>query len=352
MADTYTHKALINLSFIDGKDMWQLIRSLDTKYSASRVDTGTKMKYFDQGIILKTAKDFRKEYRDQSTYEPMSNWVLLISLSGDLEPNGKEIIRKRNRTSLVVSCSLENVIEGGQHWPDPGLALDPKIIKFKTTHIDYRTGKASIRCQLPQGLELKETVFMYTALYQKFFARMMTELSALNEMAKVDHFETKEGADALIEIMMKTSAQLGFNRPSAGPARERLAQWFTSGDDPAAYVHKGVAFLNEKEFLDLMSTRDNNEELVLRFKHDLPILEKLMDTHRDDIDARLKTMDLMQLQSKMYIKEPFMDYRVGLSEEEYEQHEAEWYAAKESHAEQFVEDKWRTLVIQRWKALQ
>ena len=77
-----------------------------------------------------------------------------------------------------------------------------------------------------------------------------------------------------------------------------------------------------------------------------------MDLHRDNADARLKAMDLMQLQSKMYINEPFMDYRVGLSEEEYSQHHTEWLEAKEQHSEQFVEDKWRSLVILRWKALQ
>lgn len=352
MNQEYTHKAQINLSFVDGKEMWYLVHSPTNKYSASRVDTGTVMKYFNNGITLMRAKDFRKEYREQSIFEPLTNWVLLVSLSGSLPPDGKSLVRKRNRTSLVLSCTLDSISEKGQFWPDPGLALDPQIIQYNTAGINYKSGKATINCRLPQGIELKETPFMYTDMFKRLFAKFTTELEQFNTMTNVDHFVTKESEDVLVETLMRVATQMGFQRPTAAPARARIASWFATGDDPNAYVRKGVAFINEKEFNDLMSTRDNNEELVLRFKYELPILEKLMDLHRDDEYARLKKVDLMQLQSKMYISEPFIDYRIGLSNEEWDQHRKEWYEAKEQHAEQFVEEKWRELVIQRWKTLQ
>ena len=348
----YNHKVLINLSFVDGKETWHMIRNEISKYSASRVETGTKMKYFNNGFQLLRATDFRKKFRNQSSYEPMSQWVALISLAGHIEPNGKEIVRDRNRTSLVVSCTLENIHENHQYWPDPGLALDPKLIRYLTTHIDYRDGKATIRCNLPTGLALKETPFMYMDLFKRILAKFTSELDQFNTMTNVDHYTTKEGEDAIFDTITTFLGQIGIRRPTAQPMRERLARWVAHGEDPNAYVVKGVAFVNELAYKGLMVAYNNDEPRVLRIQHDTPMVQRLMGEYRNDPLARLREMDLHQLSLPPDMNCAVMDYQMGLNEEEWEEHSNEYRAAEKDGNESFVIKKWQDRVIQRWKSVQ
>lgn len=323
-----------------------------SKYAASRVETGTKMKYFNNGITLMRALDFRKQFRETSTYEPMSTWVLLISLSGSIEPNGKEIVRSRNRTSLVVSCALENIHENHQYWPDPGLALDPKTIKYLTTHIDYRSGKATIRCNMPQGLELKETPFMYMTLFKQTLSKFVSSLDQFNKMSNVDHYVTKEGEDAIYDTIVTFLNQIGLRKSTAQPVRDRLASWINHGEDPDAYVVKGVAFTNELAYTSLVSVYDGDEARALRIQHDRPIVERLMNEHRTDPLARLKEMDIHQLSLPPDMNIAVMDFQIGLDEEEWTLFNSEHQRALLTHDEEFVIKKWQDRVIQRWKALQ
>ena len=173
------HKVTINISLTDAKDLWSLIHGESSKYSASRVDTNTTMKYFNHGVQVMRTIDFIKAYREQSTYAPLTPWMILISLAGDIEPNGAQIVRRRNRTSLAMSCSVDSIMEAGQIWNDPGLSLDPTQIKYNSTHVDYRSGKVTIRANVPQGMDLKETPFMYAGFFKKLFARFVAEFNIL-----------------------------------------------------------------------------------------------------------------------------------------------------------------------------
>lgn len=348
---SYNHKVLINLSFLDGKEAWHMIRNEVSKYAASRVDTGTKMKYFNNGFQLLRAADFRKKFRQQSTYEPASMWIALISLGGHIEPNGKEIVRDRNRTSLVVSCNLESIHENHQNWPDPGLAFDPTLIRYLTTHVDYRDGKATIRCNLPTGLELKETPFMYMDLFKRTLAKFTSEIDQFNSMTNVDHYTTKEGEDAIFDTITAFLGQIGIRRPTAQIVRERLLSWIQHGEDPYAYVVKGVPFTNELAYKGMMAAY-GDEALVLRIQHDTPIVERLMNEHRNDPLTRLREMDIHQLSLPPNLTIALMDYQMGLDEEEWETHHNEYQEAIKTGDEEFVIKKWQDRVIQRWKTLQ
>ena len=348
----FKHKVTINIGLVDAKDLWSLIRGESSKYSAARVDTGTTMKYFNHGVQLMRTTDFIKEYREQTSYTPMTPWIVLVSLASDLEPNGGQIVRRRNRTSLAISCTIDSIIESSNMWTDPGLALDPTLIKYNSTHVDYRSGKLTIRAQVPQGLELKEAPFMYAALFKKLFARFVSEFKQLSVMTNVDHFASKEGEDILVDSVITFLTQMGYTRGTAKPARERIAEWLMHGEDPNAYVVKGVAFTNELAYKSMLSVYNNDEALVLRIQHDTPIVERLMNEHRDDPLARLKEMDLHQLSLPPDLSIALMDYQMGLNEEEWEEHFNEYREAEKDGNESFVIKKWQDRVIQRWKSVQ
>jgi hypothetical protein len=237
-------------------------------------------------------------------------------------------------------------------WADPGLALDPRHIQYITTHVDYKSGKVTIRGRLPQGLDLKETPYDYISLLEKMSTRHINEINQFQNMTDVDHYASKDGQDMMFDYLSKFLTYVGIHNATATPVRERIATLLSIGQDPNAYVRNGVAFINEKEFHDLMSTRNNNEALVLRYKHDQPIVERLMTEHRHDATARLKQMDLHQLQQPVNVDEMLMDYQIALDEEEWSAHEKEYREAMKTNSEQFVEEKWRALIIQRWKVLQ
>ena len=347
----YGHKALINLSFVDGKEKWHMCHNDSSKYVAARIDTSTKMKYFNQGIQLMRGTDFRKKFREQSTYEPLTPWVLLISLSTSIIANGRDIIRDRNRTSMVVSCELESIHENHHYWPDPGLSLDPTQIRYQTTHIDYRDGKATIRCNLPTGLDLKESPFMYTELFKKINAKFVTEMTQFNNMSNADHYTTKEGQDAIFETITTFLTQIGIRRATAQPLRDRLASWVTDGNDKDAYIVKGVAFDNKLHYDALMETY-NDEAKVLRIQHDRPLLEQLMEEHRGDPSARLKKLDLFQVSATPYMDVAAIDFQLGLTDEEWDMFHTEYQTAQQTHAEEFVIKKWQDMVIQRWHIVQ
>ena len=62
------HKVTVNISLTDAKNLWPLIHGESSKYSASRVDTNTTMKYFNHGVQVMRTMDFINTYREQSTY--------------------------------------------------------------------------------------------------------------------------------------------------------------------------------------------------------------------------------------------------------------------------------------------
>lgn len=347
----FKHKVTVNLSLIDAKDLWQLIHGESSKYAASRVDSGTTMKYFQHGVQVIRASDFVRSYREQSDYQPLTPWVVLISLAGDLEPNGKQIVRRRNRTSLAISCTIESIVESSQIWGDPGLALDPTFIKYNSSHVDYRSGKVTIRAQVPQGMEMKETPFMYTSLFKKVFARFVAEFKQLNTISNVDHFASRDGEDILVDSVITFLTQIGYRRSTAKPARDRIAAWLIEGEDSHAYVVKGVAFPNELAFTALVAAW-GSEERALRIQHDRPIVEQLMEEHPNDPLARLKQMDLHQLSLPPDMNAAVMDFQIGLNEEEWLTFNNEHKDALAQGDEEFVIKKWQDRVIQRWKALQ
>ena len=345
------HKVTINISLTDAKDLWSLIHGESSKYSASRVDTNTTMKYFNHGVQVMRTIDFIKAYREQSTYAPLTPWMILISLAGDIEPNGAQIVRRRNRTSLAMSCSVDSIMEAGQIWNDPGLSLDPTQIKYNSTHVDYRSGKVTIRANVPQGMDLKETPFMYAGFFKKLFARFVAEFKQLNTLSNIDHFASREGEDILVESVISFLTQMGYSRATAKPARDRIAEWLIHGTDSHAYVVKGVPFANELAYTSMLAAWDGDEARILRIQHDRPIVERLMAEHRDDPLARLREMDLNQLSLPPDMNAAVMDFQMGLDEDEWNQYNEAYNSADPLDRDHVVKN-WQDRVINRWKALQ
>jgi hypothetical protein len=364
---------------IDNQSLWSTIYNPNTKYSASRIDTTTIMKYFNNGVTLMNSSDFRKKYREFSTYEPKSNWVILLSLNGDLDSNGVEILRTRNRTSLVASCSLESIKEGGELWPDPGLALDPKLINYKTTHVNYKTGAITIRATMPHGLQLKETPYDHLPLLRKILTPIEDGMKAYRQVATIDPYESEDGRTLMLDLARTTLSTLGMFTPTAQSVRESLIAILTNKEDPHAYVVKGVAFANEREYqlrLQMiayglpenfeMSTAlyDNGyggkitakeliEMFALRHEHDKPITEQLLNDYPQDANERLRRMTLQQVQwlPDHYNTSVYCDFTIGLTDDEYTQMSNETKDADYTERMK-VFAKWRDLMVERWKTLQ
>jgi hypothetical protein len=115
-------------------------------------------------------------------------------------------------------------------------------------------------------------------------------------------------------------------------------------EDPHAYVVKGVAFTNKKEFDDMMATRNNDEALTLRVKHDRPILERLLAEFPEDYMSRLREVDPQILDLPPVIEEAALDFTIGLSNEEYSAFLAEYV-----NDPGVVSAKYRAIAKARWK---
>jgi len=346
---TNKRKVAINLTIVDNLPALKLIHGVETKYSASRADTGTRMKYFNNGIDLIKAHEFRRRYRESSDYKPVGDWVLLISLSGTIEPNGSYIVRSRNRTALVVSVILDSISEGTYKWPDPGLALDPKMIEYRTTHVNWRENKATIRGFLPSEVDLKEVPMQYVAVYGKMIHRLVAEIKDFNVATNQDPYSTEEGRMLMKELIQEVLINLGIFKDTAVSVRDTVAAFLQHMQDPHAYVHKGVAFPNEEVYKTLLNRFNGNEEYTLRAEHDRPLVEAmLVDFPNDeDIPKRLRKMDRAML-DHVYFHTPTydnvgttLDFMLGLTMDEFTQ----IYNTKDT----VLAEQLRQTVIKRWE---
>lgn len=342
-----THKATINLKMLDSKELWPMIHNANTKYAASRVDTTTIMKYFNNGITLYTYNDFRKKFKEQSDYEPLTNWVIAVSLSGEIQPNKNNIIRSRNRTMLIASVDLVNVTEQGQVWPDPGTALDPKMITYIKSYVNYRDGGIQIHTQLPDGMDLKETVYDFQTLLNKYTDPALQALEEFRKTYTYDPYTTDEGNNHMYSFITLILERSGVFNPTAQLTRERIAQLLLTNKDIYGYNHKGVVFENENAYLAKMVAYGNNEEYVLRLQNDRPIMEKLLAQHPNDHMARLKGLDLSIINRPYTILtfedgtnhstfSTILDFGMGLTDDEL------------GKVTKDTADYYQDLVIQRW----
>ena len=338
------HKVSINLNMIDNQAMWSMIYSQNTKYAASRIESAALMKYFGNGITLVHANDFQRKFREITKYEPKSNWVVLISLSGELEPNDNEMIRMRNRTMLVASCNLESITEHGDRWPDPGMALDPKMITYKSTHINYKTGAITIRGTVPNGLQLKETPHDHLRALRKIINPMTEELTSSRILKICNPYESEEGRTMMLDFAKELLRIIGIEDPMAEENRKRLVAYLTHQEDPYAYVVKGVPFASEREYelrlsmmrhrlpLDIEKTTIlyNNgygepitatqliEMFALKYEHDKPHTERLLQEFPNDPNERLRNMTLQQVTwfPDHWHPEIYYDFTLGLTDDE------------------------------------
>lgn len=346
---TNKRKVAINLTIVDNLNALNLVHGVETKYSASRSDTGTRMKYFNQGIDLIKAHEFRRRYRESSDYQPVSDWVLLISLSGTIEPNGSYIVRSRNRTALAVSVVLDSISEGTYKWPDPGLALDPKMIEYRTTHINWRENKATIRGFLPSEVDLKEVPMQYVAVYGKMIHRIIAEIQGFNVATNQDPYSTEEGRTLMKELIQEVLINIGLFKESAVGVRDTIIAFLSHMQDPHAYIHKGVAFPNEEVFKNLLQHYEGNEEYTLREQHDRALVEEMLVEFPsdEDIPKRLRKMDRAMLDHKFFKRPTYsntgttMDFMLGLTNDEY---------AKIYHTnDEEIAEALRQTVIKRWE---
>jgi len=340
---TYSHKVSINLSIMDNKDLWPLLHNPITKYSAARIDTTSLVKYFTNGIILINAADFLIKYKECSNYIPISPWVLLFSLSAEVEANGSTIIRYRNRTSLVCSCQLDNIREGHNSWPDPGLSLDPRMIEYTTSHINWRDGKVTIRAKMPQGLSLSESPYDFVRNLHRYTDPLVENLKLFRLSTSQDPFSTQESRDLMHKMMYELLLTTGYMSPTAESNRQRLISVLNLQEDPHAYVVKGVAFTNKKEYDDMLATRNGDEALTLRVKHDRPILERLLSEFPGDCMSRLREVDPQILDLPPVIEEAALDFTIGLTDEEYSNFTNEYMKDPAG-----VTAKYRAIAKARW----
>jgi hypothetical protein len=137
---------------------------------------------------------------------------------------------------------------------------------------------------------------------------------------------------------------VGIKDPMAEENRKRLIAYLTDQEDPYAYIVKGVPFASEREYelrlsmmrnrlpLDIETTTIlyNNgygepitatqliEMFALKYEHDKPHTERLLQEFPNDPNERLRNMTLQQVTwfPDHWHPEIYYDFTLGLTDDE------------------------------------
>jgi len=259
----------------DKLDVLPMIRLPNVIYSNAKMVGTHVVKYYTLGINMMKTSDFQNDYGNISSFKPRTDHVLLLSVSQALEPNGVNILRRKNRTFLVFPVDLMSIRRNNEVYPNPGTAFNCDDFYIQSAHIDVYTGKITVEARTQAGKSYQETPRTIVSNVKMTFSPMLNELRKAKSTVITRAYQTKEGREGMVELFSEILNHGDIFLPIAKPVREQLIEILKSADasdnngrNPTHYYpfkdgpDKDLWWPDRTDFEVKMRVNDDDLELV------------------------------------------------------------------------------------------
>ena len=292
------------------------------KYAGSRKEGTHLLRYYRAGFQLMRSDEFALEYGKQTSYRPTTTFVILLSMNRSTMPDGKRVIKIRNKVSLILPVDISSVRDGDNVYMNPGLSVDPKIFDYVMLSINIYTGAGDLHVQVAEVKDYIETTSDTVKAVQRAITPMLeTASTALSESA-VEVWQSPEGETMMLDYVMAMLTKIGLMNPLAEASREKLVQRLMVGE--TGVVEDGVRWDSEGDRLSDIRDAGGDVDRAKENRRNMLRMRHLMDDLT--LEQRLKELTRAEVENTVDLTRP--NITMAMTDDEIDK----WYASESTDA--------------------
>lgn len=283
MTNTFGIYKKLTLTFTarENDDLLPVLAVSPHKYVGSRKDGNSVLRYYRAGFQLMRSDEFVEKYG----LRPTTPFILLLSMNKDTMPDGKRVIKVRNKVSLILPIEISSVRDGDNVYLNPGLSIDPTIFDYVQLSVNIYTGVGEIIVKVAEMKDYIETTSDVIRSIQRSIDPVVDSLSLALQDNVVEVWRSPEGESLMIDYIMSMLTKTGLMNPLFENARENLAH----------------------RLLSTSSKETVSDDNMMRMRHlmdDLTFEQRLKELTREEVE---NTTDLTRPNITMAMTEDEID---------------------------------------------
>lgn len=294
-------KINVRFSVTENVDMISMLGQPALKYSSSYVEDGF-IKYYKNGFTLMKTSEFSNKLGRTCSIRPSTDYVLLASMSSDVVPNGKAIIKTRNRVAMVLPVDVRMVQDGDKTYTNIGLSLDINRIDVNQLVINLYNGQGELTGRTVEVREYVEDPDDIVSDLNRQLDPIFDVIGSVVRSSSVKIWEDERGAQAMITFIEKALIKAGLYTVGADQFRKALGEALISG----ATVRKcniDDVIWDSKEDMDYMINECSGDiDMAKELRKGELRLKQMLDNM--DLKARLQELTRDEVNNKDNLRRP------------------------------------------------
>lgn len=219
----------INFAVVDHVEILSMLALPQFKYTGARLEEHNSIKYYRTGFSVIKTSTFLSRYGALSSYKPTTDYVLLLSMSKDVAPNRRSILKTRNKVVAVFPIDIRLIREGDQVHSNIGLSLDPDKLEYNNVTFHMYSGVGELRAQTNEVREYKEQPQDLISELHSQLDPVFDRIGSIVRTSAIEIWDNENGRNALLSYIEKALTATGVYTDAATPFRIELGQALIAG---------------------------------------------------------------------------------------------------------------------------